>query len=98
MAGTRRPRTFGWVLLGLGLFAPCLTCGLAFFVGPGIPFQDPTPTMLEQEYRQVRVADIVFAVGFAVTVLLFASGLWLVVRADWAERRRARASGGPPSA
>jgi len=57
-------------------------------VGPGLPYQDPTPPMLAQQAHQMRVADVAVPIAGVLGLACFAAGVWLIV---WG-RRRARAA------
>ena len=69
-----------WIA-GMGVFA------VGVFVGPGIPYQDPTPEMQLREAQQTHLAEWFFDVGLA----LFAVGVTLAMVA-WLVRRLLRRS------
>lgn len=58
---------------------------IAFFVGPGVPYQDPTPEMLAREAQQIRRSNQFLIAGGS----LFAFGiLWSIVRRVQYRQRR----------
>jgi hypothetical protein len=65
--------------IGLSLLA------ISVFVGPGVPYQDPTAEMRALEARQTRLGDGFMMVGF----LIFHAGvIWAV--AAWFMRWRSK--------
>jgi hypothetical protein len=55
---------------------------IAFFVGPGVPYQDPTPEMRALEARQIQLFDRLAMIGF---LLVEMGVLWIAAR--WFTRR-----------
>lgn len=75
-----RARIIGWLLLTAAFAVGAV--GLFWYAGAGLPYQDPTPDLLERQAAELQVAQSLMLIGLGVSVVV---AVWL-----WKSRQKPR--------